>query len=134
MFKSGVRGVGGSGGVKAVRRPRRSTARILPPVEDMPQYMRELVRRHREAVEYFTSIEARIKELYDFHVEQMGDEYEGWIHLKNNDPEATRLFSLRENSRQRARTYADAVMMEIELRREFAREFMRAARVPSSRD
>lgn len=113
-------GLGGTGAAKA-RRIRRDDSRYALPSPDLDgdAYLLECRARMNTALGDFAAIEGRIRELYAYWVERMGDEYEGWIQLRHpqtGDVEGKKLFSLRENARQRARTYAAIIQTELALR------------------
>ena len=113
-------GLGGTGSAKA-RRIRRDDSRYALPSPDLDgdAYLMECRKRMNEALSDYAAIEGRIRELYAYWVERMGDEYEGWIQLRHpqtGDIEGKKLFSLRENSRERARTYAAIIQTELALR------------------
>lgn len=114
----GMRGLGGVGSVVVPRIKRNDDRHSLPdPVTDPDGYLLECQRRMNEALAMYAAIEGRIGELYRYWVDRMGgQEYEGWLQIKKYDPEATRLFSLRENSRERARTYAAVIQAQLALR------------------
>jgi hypothetical protein len=113
-------GLGGTGSAKA-RRIRRDDSRHALPSPDLDgdAYLLECRKRMNTALTDYAAIEGRIRELYAYWVERMGDDWEGWIQLRHpqtGDIEAKQLFSLRENSRERVRTYASIIQAELALR------------------